>query len=101
MSFSKKINYNNSVQAPIDYLQPVHEAITSAGGFVLRSRTLELRIRIDKTRFAKSRGIMKLKCLAKINQFPSATREKIAKVVIMSGDDLMNQKLMNYWRNSS
>lgn len=44
---------------------------------------------------------MKLKCLAKINQFPSATREKIAKVVIMSGDDLMNQKLMNYWRNSS
>lgn len=41
-----------------------------------------------------------MKCLAKIEQFPAATREKTTKVFIMSADDLLNnQKLIN-WRSS-
>lgn len=78
---------------------PTQETTTNSGGFVLRSRSLEIHYRIDKTRFAKSRGIMKMKCVAMIEQFPQATREKTTKVFIMSGDDLMNQKLIN-WRSS-
>lgn len=68
-------------------------------GFILRSRSVEIRFRIDKARLAKSRGIMKMKCLAKIDQFPAATREKTTKVFIMPDDFLSNQKLIN-WQNS-
>lgn len=41
-----------------------------------------------------------MKCLAKIEQFPAATREKTTKVFIMSADEFLNnQKLIN-WRSS-
>lgn len=60
---------------------------------------MEIRFRIDKTRLVNSRGIIKIKCLAKIEQFPSSTREKTHKVFIMTDDFLSNQKLINS-RNS-
>ncbi|KAJ6639017.1 hypothetical protein Bhyg_11756 [Pseudolycoriella hygida] len=92
--------YIDDEKASPDYLQPPHETTINTDGFILRSRSVEIRFRIDKTRLAKSRGIMKMKCLAKIDQFPAATREKTAKVFIMSADDFLNnQKLIN-WRNS-
>lgn len=87
-------------QASPDYLQPPHETTINTDGFILRSRSVEIRFRIDKTRLAKSQGIMKMKCLAKIEQFPAATREKTTKVFIMSANDFLNnQKLIN-WRSS-
>lgn len=87
-------------QASPDYLQSPHETTINTDGFILRSRSVEIRFRIDKTRSAKSQGIMKMKCLAKIEQFPTATREKTTKVFIMSANDFLNnQKLIN-WRNS-
>ncbi len=87
-------------QASPDYLQPPHETTINTDGFILRSRSVEIRFRIDKTRSAKSQGIMKMKCLAKIEQFPAATKEKTVKVFIMSADDFLNnQKLIN-WRSS-
>lgn len=37
--------------------------------------------------------------MAKIDRFPSLTREKVHEIYIVSTDDLTNQKLVN-WRNS-
>lgn len=91
----RKFNWNYVFQVTSDYLQPQHETTINANGFTLRARSMEIRFRIDKARFDNSPGIIKIKCLAKIERFPAATREKTHKVFIMSDEYLSNLKLIN------
>ncbi|XP_055715549.1 uncharacterized protein LOC129809616 [Phlebotomus papatasi] len=93
--------YINDEKAPPEYLQPLHETTIESDGFQLRFRSLELRFHIDKARHENVRNTMRLKCLARVEQIPTATRESSIAVYIASPDDLTNQKLINYWTNSN
>ena len=80
-------------------MQQQQETTIDADGFKMRYRSLEIRFVVDKSLFANAKGIIKLKCLAKIDAIPSATRESTALAYITTMDDLTKEKLIN-WLNS-
>ena len=87
-------------QAPTDLLQPVHENTIEAYGFDLSYRSLEIRFRIDKTRFEFiNTGKIHMKCVSQIMELPSQIRVSNHDFFVSSLDDLRNQKLIN-WKNS-
>lgn len=88
-----------SQKVPSDYLQPQHESTVENDGFQLRQRTLEIRFYIDEKRLGKLKGKLVLKCLARIDAIPQATRESTQIIYIPTTDELRNQKLIN-WRGS-
>lgn len=83
---------------PPENLQPQQETTIQANDFYLRYRSLETRFHLDESRWRSSKQLT-LKCIARIDKFPSLTRERTHKIFIVSTDDLTNQKLVN-WRNS-
>ncbi|XP_065082408.1 uncharacterized protein LOC135704818 [Ochlerotatus camptorhynchus] len=85
---------------PSDYLQPQQETTIENDGFILRYRTLEIRFHIDETRLGKIKGKLTLRCLARIDAFPSWSRETTQVVYIPMTDELRNQKLIN-WRSAA
>lgn len=88
------------IQAPTDLLQPVHENTIEAYGFDLSYRSLEIRFRIDKTRFEFiNTGKIHMKCVSQIMELPSQIRVSNHDFFVSSLDDLRNQKLIN-WKNS-
>ncbi|KFB37875.1 AGAP000937-PA-like protein [Anopheles sinensis] len=89
----------NDRNVPSDYLQPPHETTVENDGFLLRYRTLEIRFYIDEKRLGKLKGKLALKCLARIDSIPQATRESTQIIYIPTTDELRNQKLIN-WRGS-
>ncbi|XP_052900111.1 uncharacterized protein LOC128306598 [Anopheles moucheti] len=91
--------YINDRNVPSEYLQPQHETTAENDGFVLRSRTLEIRFYIDEKRLGKLKDKLVLKCLARIDSIPQATRESTQIIHIPTTDALRNQKLIN-WRGS-
>ncbi|XP_041774746.1 uncharacterized protein LOC121594927 isoform X2 [Anopheles merus] len=91
--------YINDRNVPSDYLQPQHESTVENDGFQLRQRTLEIRFYIDEKRLGKLKGKLVLKCLARIDAIPQATRESTQIIYIPTTDELRNQKLIN-WRGS-
>ncbi|XP_049300303.1 uncharacterized protein LOC125773317 isoform X1 [Anopheles funestus] len=91
--------YINDRNVPSEYLQPQHETTVENDGFLLRSRTLEIRFYIDEKRLGKLKDKLVLKCLARIDSIPQATRESSQIIHIPTADALRNQKLIN-WRGS-
>ncbi|XP_035777318.1 uncharacterized protein LOC118458686 isoform X2 [Anopheles albimanus] len=88
----------NDRNVPSEYLQPQHETTVENDGFLLRSRTLEIRFYIDEKRLGRLKGKLMLKCLARIDAIPQATRESVQTIYIPTTDELRNQKLIN-WRS--
>uniref|UniRef100_A0A182VT45 CD80-like immunoglobulin C2-set domain-containing protein n=1 Tax=Anopheles minimus TaxID=112268 RepID=A0A182VT45_9DIPT len=86
-------------QVPSEFLQPQHETTVENDGFLLRSHTLEVRFYIDEKRLGKLKGKLVLKCLARIESIPQATRESSQIIYTETTDELSNQKLIN-WRGS-
>lgn len=87
-------------QAPTDLLQPVHENIIDAYGFELSYRSLEIRFRIDKTRFEfMNTGKIHMKCVSQIMELPSQIRVSNHDFLVSLMDNSRNQKLTN-WKNS-
>uniref|UniRef100_A0A182MH88 CD80-like immunoglobulin C2-set domain-containing protein n=1 Tax=Anopheles culicifacies TaxID=139723 RepID=A0A182MH88_9DIPT len=91
--------YINDRSVPSEYLQPQHETTVENDGFLLRSRTLEVRFYIDEKRLGKLKGKLVLKCLARIDSIPQATRESSQIIYTETTDELNNEKLIN-WRGS-
>ncbi|ETN64714.1 hypothetical protein AND_003534 [Anopheles darlingi] len=89
----------NDRNVPSEYLQPQHETTVENDGFLLRSRTLEIRFYIDEKRLGRLKGKLVLKCLARIDAIPQATRESTQIIYIPTTDELRNQKLIN-WRSA-
>lgn len=74
--------------------------MTTNDGFAVRLRSLELRFVFDKHRdMMYSRDILKLKCVADINDIGFLRREKETKSYIIRDDNLRNSKLITS-RNS-
>ncbi|XP_050100194.1 uncharacterized protein LOC126580892 isoform X2 [Anopheles aquasalis] len=90
----------NDRNVPSEYLQPQHETTVENDGFLLRSRTLEIRFYIDEKRLGRLKGKLVLKCLARIDAIPQATRESTQTIYIPTTDELRNQKLIN-WRSDA
>ncbi|CAO1440882.1 unnamed protein product [Diamesa hyperborea] len=88
--------YINNEKAPTDLLQPVHENKIEAYGFDLSYRSLEIRFRIDKTRFEFiNTGKIHMKCVSQIMELPSQIRVSNYDFFVSSLDELRNQKLTN------
>lgn len=83
----------------METLQPQRERIDLSDGFQLYSRSLEIRFRLDRTMFIDNSARIKLKCIAKIKEMPTAIRESVVTIYVPSMDQLSNQKLIN-WRNA-
>lgn len=91
--------YINDNLASPELLEPEHETTMNTDGFVLHSRSLEIRFHIHKARLINTGGELKMKCLANIIKIPSQARESTRLADILSEDGLHNQKLVN-WKNS-
>ncbi|CAD7084932.1 unnamed protein product [Hermetia illucens] len=93
--------YINDEKATSDMVQPMQETtMTTNDGFAVRLRSLELRFVFDKHRdMMYSRDILKLKCVADINDIGFLRREKETKSYIIRDDNLRNSKLITS-RNS-
>ena len=50
----------------------------------------------DKSRFEYFGGLIKLKCVAQIEQIPAAMRETTVNIYITTMDNLLNQRLVNW-----
>ncbi|XP_055612923.1 uncharacterized protein LOC129759473 [Uranotaenia lowii] len=85
---------------PAEYLQPQQETTIENDGFSLRYRTLEIRFHIDEGKLGKINGRLTLKCLARIDAIPQASRESTQIIYVPQTDELRNQKLVN-WHSSS
>lgn len=79
------ITANFLPQIPIEYLQPLQETTLESDSFVLRYRTLEMHLPVDRL-FPKGvdRTILHIKCIAAIDSVPTAGRETTAIVAVQS-----------------
>jgi hypothetical protein len=70
-----------------------------ADGFDLRYRSIEIRFYVDESILGDVHGKVKLKCVARLENFPKLIREQVTYIYVPSMEELRNQKL-TYWKNS-
>lgn len=72
-------------QIPIEYLQPLQETTLDSDTFLLRYRTLEMHLPVDKL-FPKGvdHAALHIKCIAAIDSFRTAGRETTTVVAVRS-----------------
>ncbi|XP_055617641.1 uncharacterized protein LOC129762994 [Toxorhynchites rutilus septentrionalis] len=75
----------NEKTIPIEYLQPLQETTLDSDSFMLRYRTLEMHLPVDRL-FPKGvdRTILHIKCIAAIDSVPTGGRETTAIVAVQS-----------------
>lgn len=76
-------------------LKSPHQITNNLEGFSLHYKTLELQLKVDKSRF-HGKSQIKLQCVSKIDRLPNnqaVIKETTTYIHIHKGDNLKNQKL--------
>jgi hypothetical protein len=80
---------------------PDQETTIENDGFLLRFRTLEMRFFLDRKIDRNLRGKINLKCIATMDKLPDVIRESNAVIYVLDQNELRNQRLTNYYRQSA
>jgi len=87
--------YIDDQKATSAMLKSPHQITNNLEGFQLHYKTLELQLKIDKSRF-HGKNQIKLQCVSKIDRLPNSPpviKETTTFINVIKPDDLRNQKL--------